>query len=135
MSWQFADGSIEKIQQYEATLNLLKTEIERLWKALPPTPEQPLGGIPFSSAFGGSGGGDQEKCFVIGKTTGSSTKSASTTTGVDVWEWNGSTHVSLGAAPLDAYNLFGSIGANKWVGVSKDLDTGEWYITAAECGS
>jgi hypothetical protein len=105
-------------------------------KNFPIVPEAVLGtfgGGPTDAVISGGGGGSQEKCFAIGKTTSQSDKSASSTTSVEVWAWNGSSHSGTGT-PLSVYNLFGSISANRFVAIAKDIDTDKWYITAAECG-
>lgn len=134
MTRNFPDDKVGKMQAFEADINFLITEIEQIKKMLSILPEAVLGTVgtgPVDISI--EGGGDQEKCFAIGKTNTSSTKSPSTATSVTLWEWNGSSHTSEGTT-LSAYNLFGSIGANKFVALGKDIDTGIWYITAAECG-
>lgn len=134
MTWNFPEDQIGKSEAYGTYINQLKTEVEQIKKLLAMLPEGVLGTVGGGATnITIGGGGDQEKCFAIGKTTVSSTKSATTATAVSLWEWNGSAHVGT-LEPLSAYNLFGSIGANKWVALAKDIDTDAWYITAAECG-
>lgn len=134
MTRNFPDDKVGKMQAFEADINFLITEIEQIKKMLSILPEAVLGTVgtgPVDISI--EGGGDQEKCFAIGKTTSQSNKSASSPASVELWEWNGSSHTGTGT-PLNAYNLFGTIASGKFVALGKDIDTGIWYITAAECG-
>lgn len=128
------------------SLNFLKTEVEQIRKTAPISPDNgigiPIGGplsrdindLPFSpdepGSEGGSGGSDRN--FVIGKTTTNIDKY--TSGAVEVWYWNGSNHAADPTEPnITAYCMFADIAANRYVACSKDVDTGKWYITAAEC--
>lgn len=138
MTWNFPEDQIGKLEAMAAYLNFLKTEVEQLRKNFPIVPEAVLGtfggGPTDASVIGdGDGGGEQEKCFAIGKTNTSSDKSPSVSVPVTIWEYSGGSHVPEGTI-LSVYNLFGTISANKFVALAKDIDTDAWYITAAECG-
>lgn len=134
MTWNFPDDQIGRTEASLNALNFLKTEVEQIKKMLAILPEAVLGTVgtgPVDITI--DGGGEQEKCFAIGKTNAQSNKSSSSPAAVELWEWNGSSHTGTGVS-LSAYNLFGTIGAGKFVALGKDIDTGTWYITAAECG-
>lgn len=134
MTRNFPDDTIGRMQAYAADINFLITEVEQIKKMLAILPEAVLGTVgtgPVDITI--TGGGDQEKCFAIGKTNSSSSKSSTTPSSVTLWEYNGSSHTPEGTT-LSAYNLFGAVGAGKFVGLAKDIDTGVWYIISAECG-
>lgn len=135
MTWNFPDDQIGRTEASLNALNFLKTEVEQIKKMLAILPEAVLGTVgtgPVDITI--EGGGDQEKCFAIGKTNIPSAKSSSIATSVELWEYNpsGGGHQPEGTT-LSVYNLFGTISANKFVALCKDIDTGVWYITAAEC--
>jgi len=136
MSYQFPDGNADWRTQAETYINDLKGEVERLWKRLPSTPEA-VGGLPFDPGYGltSGGGGDPERRFVLGKTNSSVTKGSSVS--VTIYAYNGSSHtidVSIAGGTITAWSMFGSVGANKYVGCCQDIETDAWYIVAAECG-
>lgn len=147
MSWNFPFNSQEWREFATQCLNFLKTEVEQLKKQQPSTPENllgvPIGGplsadmvdLPFEPdpPGGDGGGGSGDRNFVIGKTTVSISKYSAGD--VDVWYWNGSAHTTDTSEPnITAYSLFADLPAGRYVACSKDVDTGKWYITAAECG-
>lgn len=146
MSWNFPFNRLEFEEFVRQCLNFLKTEVEQLRKTAPATQENvigvPFGGplersvndVPFSPDEPGSeeGSGGTSRNFVIGKTKVNIT--AGSSGGVEIWYWNGSNHAADPSEPnITAYCLFGDISSGVYVACNKDVDTGKWYITAAEC--
>ncbi len=147
MSWNFPTNLHEFYEAVKQYLNFLKTEVEQIKKQQLPTPDNslgaPIGGplaadrteLPFDPDPPGGeegGGGDPARDFVIGKTNGSIAKGSAGN--VQVWYWNGTQHGQDPVAGIIyAHSLFGGVGAGKYVGCCRDIDTGIWYITAAEC--
>lgn len=147
MSWNFPTNEHEEREAFRQYLNFLKCEIEQIKKHQLPTPDNligaPIGGplaadlteLPFDPQTPGGeegGGGDPARDFVIGKTGGSIAKGG--TGNVQIWYWNGTQHGQDPVAGIiPVHSLFGGVGAGKYVGCCRDIDTGIWYITAAEC--
>lgn len=137
MSYQFPDSSQEWRAQAEAYINELKGEVERLWKRQPMTPES-IGALPFDPGYGisiGEGGGDVARRYLLGKTVSSVSKGSSVS--VTIYAYNGGSHtidITSAGGSVTAWSMFGSVGANKYVGCCQDIETDQWYIVAAECG-
>lgn len=137
MSWQWPNENEPWRAQAEQVINLLKTEIEQLWKRQPQTPENLLGAMPFDPGYGlSSGSGEAVRTGLLGKTVSSITKGS--TGSVTIYTYNGTSDV-VDTGPtggtITVRCPFGSVGANKWVWCAFDIETETWYITAAECGS
>ncbi len=135
MSWQFPNEDQAWRAQAETLINLLKAEIEQLWKRQPQVPES-VGGYPFDPGYGLSsdGGGSATRTGLLGKTVSSITKGADGT--VTIYTYNGSTDAvdsSPSGGTITARCPFATIGANKFVWCEQDIETEVWYVTAAEC--
>lgn len=146
MSWNFPTNEHEEREAFRQYLNFLKCEVEQLKKQQLPTPDNslgaPIGGplaadrtwLPFDPQPPGEegGGGENPRDFVIGKPTAPIAKGASGD--IEVWFWSGSNHAIDPAEPrIQAFSLFGAVGAGKYAGCIRDSKTGRWYVTAAEC--
>lgn len=150
MSWNFPTNLHEFYESVKQYLNFLKCEIEQIKKHQLPTPDNllgaPIGGplaadlteLPFDPdpPGGDGGGGEAEKVVVLGKIQASSGKSSTATVPIQAWKKDPSNaaHIpdpSIGS--FGAYPVLGSVTEGRWCICVKDIDTGSWYITGAEC--